>query len=86
MACALAISRGKREVVTTFRRARGEEPQRWDWEAAKVPAPLTAELEDKQEAKRKAKYGTVQKIDKQAERVAARIAAGEDAPTLFGGN
>ena len=46
----------------------------------------TSESDDAKEAKRKAKYGTVQKIDKQAERVAARIAAGEDAPTLFGGN
>ena len=68
VACALAISRGKREVVTTFRRARGEEPQRWDWEAAKVPAPLTAELEDKQEAKRKAK----------ADKLKAKIAAKQE--------
>ena len=67
-ACALAVSRGKRAVVTAFRKARAAEPQRWDWDAAKVPEALTAELEEKHEAKRKAK----------ADAVKARIAAKQE--------
>ena len=31
-----------------------------------------------------ASYGTVQKVDARAERIAARKAAGEDGPSLFG--
>ena len=33
-----------------------------------------------------ASYGTVQKVDARAERIAARAAAGDEAPKLFGIN
>lgn len=40
-----------KEVRNTFRRFMASNPDKWDWNSAKVPSPLTKELEESQAAK-----------------------------------
>ncbi|CAN0224473.1 unnamed protein product, partial [Discosporangium mesarthrocarpum] len=44
-----------REVRDAFRRARAAAPGRWDWEEARVPEPLTDELEQRRKVKEREK-------------------------------
>lgn len=41
----------EKEVRNTFRRFMALNPDKWDWQAAKVPTPLTKEMEQSQNAK-----------------------------------
>ncbi|PWA99070.1 Ankyrin repeat-containing protein [Artemisia annua] len=41
----------EKEVRNTFRRFMALNPDKWDWQAAKVPSPLTKEMEESQNAK-----------------------------------
>lgn len=45
-----ALCRGKEER-DAFRRFMGENPERWDYNAAAVPSALTSEMEEEQERK-----------------------------------
>eukprot|EP00752_Nemacystus_decipiens_P004173 g3816.t1 len=44
-----------KDTRDAFRRARAGLPERWDWDAARVPEPLTEELEQRQKEKQKEK-------------------------------
>lgn len=46
----------EKEVRNTFRRFMASNLERWDWNAAKVPSPLTKEMEDSQAAKQVNSY------------------------------
>nr|GEX48491.1 ankyrin repeat and zinc finger domain-containing protein 1 [Tanacetum cinerariifolium] len=41
----------EKEVRNTFRRFMALKPDKWDWQTAKVPSPLTKEMEESQNAK-----------------------------------
>lgn len=41
----------EKEVKNTFRRFMASNMDKWDWNAAKVPSPLTKEMEESQNAK-----------------------------------
>lgn len=41
----------EKEVRNTFRHFMSLNPNKWDWQAAKVPCPLTKEMEEAQNAK-----------------------------------
>ncbi|KAF9614664.1 hypothetical protein IFM89_019792 [Coptis chinensis] len=64
-----------KEVRNTFRRFMALNLDRWDWNAAKVPSPLTKEMEESQaakqaekDAKRKAKAKELKKLRKAKEK------------------
>jgi len=83
LACALAISRGKRDVVTAFRKARAKHPDKFDWDACKVPVALTDELESKQDAKKRAKAEKLRakraaKLKAEHEAAAAAVASSSE--------
>ncbi|CAM9482486.1 unnamed protein product [Ectocarpus sp. 6 AP-2014] len=44
-----------KDTRDAFRRARAGQPERWDWDAARVPEPLTEELEQRKKEKLKEK-------------------------------
>ncbi|CAN0587331.1 unnamed protein product, partial [Ectocarpus sp. 12 AP-2014] len=44
-----------KDIRDAFRRARAGQPERWDWDAARVPEPLTEELEQRKKEKLKEK-------------------------------
>nr|GMD38123.1 ankyrin repeat and zinc finger domain-containing protein 1 [Ipomoea batatas] len=61
----------EKEVRNTFRRFMASNVDKWDWNAAKVPSPLTKEMEDSQaakqaekDAKRKARAKELKKLRK----------------------
>ena len=45
------IEAAEKEVRNTFRRFMALNPDKWDWQTAKVPSPLTKEMEESQSAK-----------------------------------
>lgn len=47
----------EKEVRNTFRRFMASNIDKWDWNAAKVPSPLTKEMEEAQNAKQVLIYG-----------------------------
>ncbi|KAH6830820.1 zinc finger protein-like protein [Perilla frutescens var. hirtella] len=72
----------EKEVRNTFRRFMASNLERWDWNAAKVPSPLTKEMEESQaakqaekDAKRKAKAKELKKLRKAKEKKAQDEAA-----------
>lgn len=72
----------EKEVRNAFRRFMASNLERWDWNAAKVPSPLTKEMEDSQaakqaekDAKRKAKAKELKKLRKAKEKKAQAEAA-----------
>ncbi|KAK8964056.1 hypothetical protein KSP40_PGU002473 [Platanthera guangdongensis] len=80
----------EKEVRNTFRRFMAENLDRWDWQAAHVPSPLTKEVEESQavkqaekDAKRKAKAKELKKLRKAKEKakMQAQETASQDAPT-----
>ncbi|GJY29037.1 retrotransposable element Tf2 [Tanacetum coccineum] len=46
----------EKEVMNTFRRFMALNPDKWDWQTAKVPSPLTKEMEESHNAKQANKY------------------------------
>ncbi|CAN6698061.1 unnamed protein product [Malus baccata var. baccata] len=78
-----------KEVRNTFRRFMASNPDKWDWNAAKVPSPLTKELEESQaakqaekDAKRKVRAKELKKLRKEKEKKAqAEAAASQKAST-----
>ncbi|KAI7755438.1 hypothetical protein M8C21_015903 [Ambrosia artemisiifolia] len=73
---AYRLADGK-EVRNTFRRFMALNPDKWDWQAAKVPSPLTKEMEESQnakqankDAKRKARAKELKRIHKATKRKA----------------
>ncbi|KAL1543447.1 ankyrin repeat and zinc finger domain-containing protein 1-like isoform X2 [Salvia divinorum] len=71
-----------KEVRNTFRRFMASNMEKWDWHAAKVPSPLTKEMEESQatkqaekDAKRKAKAKELKKVKKAKEKKAQAEAA-----------
>ncbi|KAM0009649.1 putative ankyrin repeat-containing domain-containing protein [Helianthus debilis subsp. tardiflorus] len=52
---AYRLTAGK-EVRNTFRRFMALNPDTWDWQAAKVPSPLTKEMEESQNVKQANKH------------------------------
>ncbi|XP_020591863.1 ankyrin repeat and zinc finger domain-containing protein 1-like [Phalaenopsis equestris] len=65
----------EKEVRNTFRRFMAANLDRWDWQAAYVPSPLTKEMEESQaakqaekDAKRKAKAKEMKKLRKAKEK------------------
>ncbi|KAG8391697.1 hypothetical protein BUALT_Bualt01G0214200 [Buddleja alternifolia] len=65
----------EKEVRNTFRRFMASNLEKWDWNAAKVPSPLTKEMEESQaakqaekDAKRKAKAKELKKLKKAKEK------------------
>lgn len=78
----------EKEVRNAFRRFMAENLDRWDWQAAHVPSPLTKEAEESQaakqaekDAKRKAKTKELKKLRKAREKAKAQETASQDAPT-----
>ncbi|KAI7742039.1 hypothetical protein M8C21_030045 [Ambrosia artemisiifolia] len=72
----------EKEVRNTFRRFMALNLDRWDWHAAKVPSPLTKEMEESQnakqaekDAKRKARAKELKKARKAREKKAEAEAA-----------
>ncbi|KAK1420164.1 hypothetical protein QVD17_21532 [Tagetes erecta] len=72
----------EKEVRNTFRRFMALNLDKWDWQAAKVPSPLTKEMEESQnakqaekDAKRKAKAKELKKLKKAREKKAEAEAA-----------
>ncbi|KAJ4956423.1 hypothetical protein NE237_013206 [Protea cynaroides] len=72
----------EKEVRNTFRRFMALNMDKWDWQAAKVPSPLTKEMEESQvakqaekDAKRKAKSKELKKLRKAKEKKAQEEAA-----------
>nr|XP_019705241.1 ankyrin repeat and zinc finger domain-containing protein 1 [Elaeis guineensis] len=66
----------EKEVRNTFRRFMALNLDKWDWQAANVPSPLTKEMEESQaakqaekDAKRKAKAKELKKVRKAKEKV-----------------
>ncbi|OVA07728.1 Ankyrin repeat [Macleaya cordata] len=78
-----------KEVRNTFRRFMASNLDKWDWLAAKVPSPLTKEMEESQaakqaekDAKRKAKAKELKKLRKAKEKKAqAEAALPQNVPT-----
>ncbi|KAK1418740.1 hypothetical protein QVD17_27886 [Tagetes erecta] len=73
---AYRVAAGK-EVRNTFRRFMALNPDKWDWQAAKVPSPLTKEMEESQnvkqankDAKRKARVKELRLLRKAKEKKA----------------
>ncbi|CAK8542241.1 unnamed protein product [Lathyrus sativus] len=71
-----------KEVRNTFRRFMASNPDKWDWNAAKVPSALTKEMEESQaakqaekDAKRKARAKELKKLRKAKEKKAQAEAA-----------
>ncbi|XP_057807430.1 uncharacterized protein LOC131022067 [Salvia miltiorrhiza] len=71
-----------KEVRNTFRRFMASNMEKWDWHAAKVPSPLTKEMEESQaakqaekDAKKKAKAKELKKLKKAKEKKAQAEAA-----------
>ncbi|KAL5727921.1 hypothetical protein ACHQM5_001060 [Ranunculus cassubicifolius] len=71
-----------KEVRNTFRRFMALNLDKWDWHAAKVPSPLTREMEESQaakqaekDAKRKAKAKELKKLRKAKEKEKAQAQA-----------
>lgn len=60
-----------KEARNAFRRFMAAQPERWDYDAAKVPAPLTAEMEAKQAAKAKADKKRAKDRKKKADKARA---------------
>ncbi|KAG9139521.1 hypothetical protein Leryth_019242, partial [Lithospermum erythrorhizon] len=67
----------EKEVRNTFRRFMASNLEKWDWHAAKVPSPLTKEMEESQaakqaekDAKKKARAKELKKIRKAKEKKA----------------
>lgn len=72
----------EKEVRNTFRRFMALNLDKWDWQAAKVPSPLTKEMEESQnakqaekDAKRKARAKELKKLRKAKEKKAEAEAA-----------
>ncbi|XP_024987084.1 ankyrin repeat and zinc finger domain-containing protein 1 [Cynara cardunculus var. scolymus] len=72
----------EKEVRNTFRRFMALNLDKWDWQAAKVPSPLTKEMEESQnakqaekDAKRKARAKELKKLRKAREKKAQAEAA-----------
>ncbi|GJX25722.1 ankyrin repeat and zinc finger domain-containing protein 1 [Tanacetum coccineum] len=72
----------EKEVRNTFRRFMALNLDKWDWQAAKVPSPLTKEMEESQnakqaekDAKRKARAKELKKLKKAREKKAEAEAA-----------
>ncbi|KAI3800472.1 hypothetical protein L1987_28563 [Smallanthus sonchifolius] len=72
----------EKEVRNTFRRFMALNLDKWDWQAAKVPSPLTKEMEESQntkqaekDAKRKARAKELKKLKKAKEKKAEAEAA-----------
>ncbi|KAJ9539495.1 LOW QUALITY PROTEIN: hypothetical protein OSB04_032228 [Centaurea solstitialis] len=72
----------EKEVRNTFRRFMALNLDKWDWQAAKVPSPLTKEMEESQnakqaekDAKRKARAKELKKLRKAKEKKAQAEAA-----------
>nr|GEW34364.1 ankyrin repeat and zinc finger domain-containing protein 1 [Tanacetum cinerariifolium] len=72
----------EKEVRNTFRRFMALNLDKWDWQAAKVPSPLTKEMEESQnakqaekDAKRKARVKELKKLKKAREKKAEAEAA-----------
>lgn len=72
----------EKEVRNTFRRFMALNLDKWDWQAAKVPSPLTKEMEESQnakqaekDAKRKARAKELKKLRKAKEKKAQADAA-----------
>ncbi|XP_050912288.1 uncharacterized protein LOC127127202 isoform X2 [Lathyrus oleraceus] len=68
-----------KEVRNTFRRFMASNPDKWDWNAAKVPSALTKEMEESQaakqaekDAKRKARAKELKKLRKAKEKKAQK--------------
>ncbi|XP_065859454.1 uncharacterized protein [Euphorbia lathyris] len=69
----------EKEVRNNFRRFMASNLDRWDWHAAKVPSPLTKEMEESQaakqaekDAKKKARAKELKKLRKAKEKVQAQ--------------
>ncbi|KAK8957238.1 hypothetical protein KSP39_PZI000852 [Platanthera zijinensis] len=81
----------EKEVRNTFRRFMAENLDRWDWQAAHVPSPLTKEVEESQavkqaekDAKRKAKAKELKKLRKAKEKAkqsTVRVAPSRQQPS-----
>ncbi|WOG95466.1 hypothetical protein DCAR_0414785 [Daucus carota subsp. sativus] len=74
----------EKEVRNTFRRFMASNIDKWDWNAAKVPSPLTKEMEEAQnakqaekDAKRKARAKELKKLKKAKEKKAQAEAAAQ---------
>ncbi|XP_061339637.1 uncharacterized protein LOC133286258 [Gastrolobium bilobum] len=72
----------EKEVRNTFRRFMASNPDKWDWNAAKVPSALTKDMEESQaakqaekDAKRKARAKELKKLRKAKEKKAQAEAA-----------
>ncbi|KAL4562788.1 hypothetical protein LXL04_026819 [Taraxacum kok-saghyz] len=79
----------EKEVRNVFRRFMALNLEKWDWQAAKVPSPLTKEMEDSQnakqaekDAKRKARAKELKKLRKAKEKKAQVEAAQSQKPSL----
>ncbi|PKA54213.1 ATP-dependent DNA helicase HFM1/MER3 [Apostasia shenzhenica] len=79
----------EKEVRNVFRRFMASNLDRWDWQAAHVPSPLTKEMEESQackqaekEAKRKAKTKELKKLRKAKEKAKAEEAKSQDISTI----
>ncbi|XP_026380277.1 ankyrin repeat and zinc finger domain-containing protein 1-like [Papaver somniferum] len=84
----------EKEARNTFRRFMALNLDKWDWNAAKVPSPLTKEMEESQsvkqaekDAKRKEKAKELKKLKKAKEKKAQAEAAAraKSAPTMSQG-
>ncbi|KAK9103521.1 hypothetical protein Sjap_020775 [Stephania japonica] len=80
----------EKEVRSTFRRFMASNPDKWDWQAAKVPSALTKELEESQaakqaekDAKKKARAKELRKVRRAKEKNAqAEAAVPQTAPVI----
>ncbi|KAI3681636.1 hypothetical protein L6452_36438 [Arctium lappa] len=78
----------EKEVRNTFRRFMALNLDKWDWQAAKVPSPLTKEMEESQnakqaekDAKRKARAKELKKLRKAREKKAQAEVAQSQKPS-----
>ncbi|XP_021904515.1 ankyrin repeat and zinc finger domain-containing protein 1 [Carica papaya] len=78
----------EKEVRNTFRRFMALNPDKWDWDAAKVPSALTKEMEESQaakqaekDAKKKAKAKELKKLRRAREKAKAQASLSHDAVT-----
>ncbi|XVF79917.1 hypothetical protein PTKIN_Ptkin15bG0029000 [Pterospermum kingtungense] len=76
------ILTNEKEVRNTFRRFMASNPEKWDWNSAKVPSALTKEMEESQaakqaekDAKRKARAKELKKLRRAKEKKAQAEAA-----------